>query len=144
MVRTILSFRALFRKASCMFCASFSILISFWPSGLFLFSSRLTPGCKVMIADSPGSRGVGSREAEALLRGSRFGHQVLNLGEQRRTVVRDAVFDDPFDAAGVEHFAVADLVDARGVEHLQVLERVAVHDQNVGRVAATDASQSGL
>ena len=50
--------------------------------------------------------------------GPGFGDDFLDVGHQARArarcVIRNAVFDSPFDAAGVNHFAVADVVTPVG------------------------------
>src|SRR5437588_7347696 len=99
----------------------------------------------------PGRRGgLGRRKAEdgsrkaGLFRRSGLGHELLDFRHQSWSVVGDAVFDGPFDTAGVHGLAVADFVDSRGVKHLQVFERVAVDDEYVGHVAGADAAEARL
>ena len=82
---------------------------------------------------------------------------VLDLAHQRRHVVRDAVLDRPLDAAAVRalHLVVRPErrvvrrrpavqqhdVGAVRVQQLQVLERVAVDDQQVGDEAFADLAE---
>src|SRR5262249_56449627 len=57
-------------------------------------------------------------------------HDLLHARHQRRRVIRDAVLDRPFDAAGVHLLAVANLVRARPEEYFQLLHWLAVdYDQ---------------
>lgn len=57
-------------------------------------------------------------------------------------MVWDAVFDRPFDAARFYGFAVTDLFDAEGREDFEILERVAVYDDQVSFVADADSAES--
>ena len=64
----------------------------------------------------------------------------MDFFRKRRCVEGDAVFDGPFYSARLIHFAVADFFDAGWVEDFEVLERVAVDDDEVGFVADSDAA----
>src|SRR5512135_2463588 len=71
-------------------------------------------------------------------RGAGLGYHVLELAHQPGHVIGDAVLDGPLHPAGVDGLAVLHHVHPGRVEHLEVLERVAVHDDQVGRVAGPD------
>src|ERR1035437_4213103 len=59
-------------------------------------------------------------------------YDLLDLPHELRAVVRNAVLDYPLGAERADFLAVADGACAARVQHLDVLERVAVHDDEVG------------
>src|ERR1041385_2806373 len=125
MVRKVLSFRALFRKASWMFCASFSIGI-LWPVRGSL-SCVVSPPSEV--AQMVTIHDSASVERALLGRTClRLCNQILNIGHQTRSVVRNSILDGPFDAACVNDLSVANVVNSGRIKHLQILERVPVYD----------------
>src|SRR3954470_17596193 len=77
----------------------------------------------------------------SLLRGTRLRNHVLHLFHQSWAMVRNPVLDGPLDAAGANRLPVLDLIYARGIEHLEVLERIAVHDDQIGTIALTNAAE---
>src|ERR1041385_4867009 len=97
-------------------------------------------------------RGTSSADSSTLARavglrsvfGARFGDQLFDLGHERGAVVGNAVLDGPLDAAGAHGLAVLDVVDTRGVQHLQVLEWVAVHDDEIRLEPLPHATELGL
>src|SRR5262245_57700442 len=62
---------------------------------------------------------------------SSFGDDLLHFAHQPGSVVRNAVLDGPFDSAATDLATVPNRGGPSGVEHLQVLERVAVHHDQV-------------
>src|SRR2546425_4770255 len=72
---------------------------------------------------------------------TRLSYHLLDLSHQSRPVIGDTVLDRPLDSAGVDGLAVSDFVDAGRIKHLQILERIAVHDDEVGCKPRADAAQ---
>ena len=67
-----------------------------------------------------------------------------DLRRERRCVIRNTVRDRPFDAAGFHGFAVDDLLGAERREDLEILERIAVNDDQIGFVADANSPDAYL
>src|SRR3989442_14832087 len=116
--------------------------------------------CDYYSFSSDGPRVLLLRRGRTRAFGAPLGDQVFHLFDERRHMVRDAVFDRPFNAAAVHalHVRVARLHDARivvddltvvrhhvgavRIHHAQILERVAVDDEKIGHVPDTHTAQS--
>lgn len=70
------------------------------------------------------------RQARGLSYFAGVGYQALYFFHQLGRVIRNAVFDSPLDAAG----------GLAGIEHLQILEGIAVHDDQIRRPSGAHAA----
>src|ERR1039458_1756946 len=72
---------------------------------------------------------------------SRLRHHLFDARQEFRRMVRDAVFNGPFHAAGVHGLAVADLIHAGRIEHFEILQRVSIYDDQIGGPTGSHAAQ---
>src|SRR5437764_234607 len=59
-------------------------------------------------------------------------------------MIWNAILDGPLDSAAAHGLPISDLIDPGGIEHLEILEWIAVDDDEIGAEARPDASELGL